>query len=261
MQRDRFGTLGLLAAAGTLLVILADRLIAEGLNSAGRFWFSASVRGTLLALVVVAAGLAAHRFGWSRDYVGRAWTLFFITYLGLFAAEMLRRFAPGEAMAYQVVLIAANVAAIGAYWLMSRSMSAAGLEYYGSPWRRIAYLTLAAILAVALVQKSILTATSAGSFVSALADLITFLLVAPLLLTAFAFRGGQLFWTYAFLTVGTFGWMFNQGASTVIRLAGGSDSPIRTGRIAGFAIACLFIAAAALAQWLAGARAKAEVAA
>ncbi len=84
--------------------------------------------------------------------------------------------------------------------------------------------------------------------VSVLADLITFILVAPLLLTALSFRGGRLFGVYALLTAGTIGWMINQGSGTVLTFLGMTGAT-RAGQMFGFAMACACIASAAYVQW------------
>lgn len=253
-----FRNIGLAAAAGILIVALLHLFLFPTLGEDARFWYTAISRTSLLALVALASAFAAHRFGWWREYVGRAWTLFFVEYTVLTISEVLRRFFPDLHLASEICVIVANLAGIGAYLLMARWLHAAGLQYYGSPARKILFTVLALALAVALCYSPILSglqslrsdSPSPGSIVSPLADVITFVLVVPLLLTAFALRGGQIFWIFAFLTTGTIGWMVNQGAATIIRLIGGGEDAIRAGRMFGFAMACLLIAAAAITQRL-----------
>ncbi len=81
-----------------------------------------------------------------------------------------------------------------------------------------------------------------------LSDLITFILVVPLLLTALSFRGGRLFDVYALLTAGTIGWMINQGSGTVLTFLGLAGAT-RAGQMFGFAMACACLASAAYVQW------------
>jgi len=258
-----FRSIAIAAAIGVLIVAALHLLVVPRLGEDSFFWFNAATRTGLLAMVAVAAALAAQRFGWWSEYVGRAWTLFFVEYSVLTISEVLRRTMPDAALASEICVVLANLAGIGAYILMARSLSAAGLSYYGSPAKKYAVIALALILAVALCYSSIvagfesLTSTepSPGRLVSPLADVITFVLVAPLLLTAFALRGGQMFWMFALLTTGTIGWMINQGAGTIVQYLGGGDAATRTLRMTGFAMACFLIAAAALTQWLAAQRA------
>jgi hypothetical protein len=255
-----FRSLAVAALAGVLFIALLYFFLFPALDTQSRFWFSAVSRTLMLALVAVAAGLAAHRFGWWNEYVGRAWTLFFVEYAVLTVGEIIKRARPEAQFASEICVVAANLAGIGAYLLMARSLRAAGLEYYGTPARKALVTLLAFGFAIALCYVPIVSAlesvrTNPGALVSPVADVITFVLIAPLLLTTFALRGGQLFWMFAFLTTGTMGWMVNQGAGTILRLLGGGDDAIRTGRMTGFAMACFLIAAAAFTQWLAAQRA------
>lgn len=258
-----FRSIAIASFLGIVAVAILYMAVFPNLGEAARFWFNAISRTLLLAMVALAAGLAAHRFGWWGEYVGRAWTLFCVEYTVLALGEIARRAIPNAAIVSEICVVVANLAGIGAYVLMARSLAAAGLAYYGSRAKKAAFMLLALALAVALCYSPILEALrslrtsdpSIGAFVSPLADVITFVLVAPLLLTTFALRGGQLFWMFAFLTTGTVGWMVNQGAGTIVTLAGGSENAVRTGRMTGFAMACFLIAAAALTQWLAAQRA------
>lgn len=257
-----FRSIAITAAVSVALFAVLDALLVRGLSTDSRFWYSAVTRTTLVAMVAVAAGLAAHRFGWWSEYVGRAWTLFFIEYAVLTVSEILRRGFPDAVLANQICVVVANVAGIGAYVLMARSLAAAGLDFGTSRAGKVLVTAIAVVLAVALCYAPIVSGLQSlqsgeprpGDLVSPLADVITFALVAPLLLTSFALRGGQLFWIFALLTTGTIGWMVNQGAGTLVGLAGGGDAAIRSGRMTGFAMACVFIAAAALTQWLAARR-------
>lgn len=255
-----FRPIAIAAAAGVVCVALLYLFVFPSLTEASRFWFTAVARTAMLAMVAVAAGLAAHRFGWWSEYVGRAWTLFFVEYGVLTIGEIIKRARPDAQFASEICVVVANLAGIGAYLLMARSLRAAGLEYYGSPAKKIAVTAIALGVAIALCYAPIVEAlqsvrSNPGALVSPLADVITFVLVAPLLLTTFALRGGQLFWMFAFLTTGTMGWMVNQGSGTILRLLGGGDDVVRTGRMTGFAMACFLIAAAAFTQWLAAQRA------
>jgi hypothetical protein len=258
-----FRRIAVVAACAVLLFAILETSLVPGLAITFRPWYTTITRTVLLAMVAATAALAAGTFGWWGEYVGRAWTLFLVEYSVLAVNTLLRRRAPSAGLALEATLIVANLAGIGAYWLMARSLTAAGLRYYGSTAKRVAVILLALLLAIVLCQSSILEAwhsidagqPQAGRLVSALADVLTFVLVAPLLLTTFALRGGQLVWVFGFLTTGTIGWMVNQGATSIAHTFGGGDRVARVIRNSGFAMACLFIAAAALTQWLAARRA------
>jgi hypothetical protein len=220
-------------------------------------------RIVLYLLAAIASGVAAARFGWWREHIGRAWTLFSLEFVCLLINYILRRTASGASVALEATLIAANLAQIIACWLMARVLTSAGIGYMISPVKRT-LLTLAALaVAVLLCHDSLLNQWNSlaagqlhpGSLISTLADVITFTLVAPLAISAFTLRGGQLSWIFGFLTVSVFGWMVNTGAESIASPFGGSAVALRDIRLAGIAIATLFNAAAAAAQVLASTRA------
>lgn len=264
-----FRSLTITSAAGVILFVLLDCFLFRTLDERSGFLWNASARTALLAFVAFAAGLAASRYGWWSEYLGRAWTLFFTGYSLLAIGEVLRRTISDAHIPTQLALIGANVALVAAYIVTARSFRAAGLDFGASRTRTWVATGLSLAIALALCLDPILTAWSRlvqgigqpSYLVSPVADVITFALVAPLLLSAFALRGGQQFWVYALLTTGTIGWMVNQAAAGTLALLGVTDtSTIRAGRMLGFATACFFIAAAAIAQWLAGQRATGTVA-
>lgn len=255
------------AVASVAVLTLADLFLRSSLDDRGRFWYYVVVRTGLFAVVALSAAVAANHFHWWSEHVGRGWGLFCIAYGVLVASEITKRFFPQRTLAQELLLGVANLALIGAYWLFARSFRIAGIRYYGSAFRRHGIMLVVTVLAVLLVWGSARMAIDSlgtaqphpGQLVSALADLITFLLSALLLLIAISLRGGSLFWTFALLTIGTFGWMFNQGSAHVLHWLG-RDGAIAAGRNFGFTMACCFIAAAALVQWAEASRgAVAEV--
>jgi hypothetical protein len=254
-------SIGIWAASVVVMLAALDVIVVGRLGARASFWYYAVARMALFALVAICAGATAGKFRWWSEYAGRAWTLFLIAYSLLTVSEFARRFFPERPTTKEALVAVANLALIGAYALMARSLSAAGLHYLGSIGKQILFVVMAAALAVALCQGSLLTELDSiragnphiGSLISVLADMITFLLVAPLLLTALSLRGGQVFWIFAFLAAGTFGWIVNQAAGSVLGSLG-LQAAIRTGRMVGFALACSFISAAALTQWLAAQR-------
>jgi len=265
----KFRSLAILAGVAATIVVTADTLVYQTLDRTVRPFYTTGLRTLLLLLVAVAAGLAANRFGWLREYVGRAWTCFFAAYSFLAASEVIRRATGGTTLASQLCVIAGNIAIVIGTALVARSFNAAGLDALTSRTRMVVATAVSLLIALALCYDAIVVnfrATLAGqemasALVSPLADVITFALIAPLFLSAFALRGGQVFWIFALLTTGTMGWMLNQGWDIMAPAVGlDTEQIIRAGRIAGFAIACVFIAAAAFTQWLAARRAGQAVA-
>jgi hypothetical protein len=258
-----FRTLAVVAATAVILFAILDSILFAAMGSDTRLLYNGLARTAMLAVVAAAAGLAASKFGWWSEYVGRAWSLFFTAYTVLTVGEILKRFVTGPSLASEICVVVANIALIGAYIMTARSFHAAGLDL-GTTRSRMVIATLGSLLiALALCLEPILGAwrdlrngaLTPGPLISPIADVVTFALVAPLLLTAFALRGGRQFWMFALLTTGTIGWMVNQGSATIVRIVGGGSEAIRAGRMTGFAMACFFIAAAALTQWMAANRA------
>ena len=261
-----FGRIGVGAACAVVLVVLLDGFLVPELSAGARFWYGTLNRVTLYALGALAAGMAASKFGWWSEHVGRAWTLFCVEFLLLLANYIVRRTFPDARLVLNASLVVANLAQIAAYWLMARTLTAAGLDYYGSRLKKILIITAALGVAILLCYSSLATEWESihaglvrpGRLFSVLSDMITFVLIAPLLVTTYALRGGRLFWIFGFLTLSVFGWMVNQAGTPIGVLLGGGGEAARVVRIAGVAVASLFNAAAAVTQRLAADRAMRE---
>lgn len=253
---------GVAAICGVMVLVVLDLLVVGDLTEASRLWYVATLRIVLYSLATILAGLAAAQFGWLSQHLGRAWTLFSLEFLLLLVNYIVRRTAPDADLALDLSVIGANGVQVAAYWLMARSLNAAGIGYLTSQSKRILLTLLALAVAVLLCYSSLLAEWQSiragdvriGSIVSVVSDVITFTLIAPLAMSAFALRGGQLFWIFGYLTLAVFGWMLNQSASALTEYFLVGDDPLRTIRGAGVAIATLFTAAAAATQWLAARR-------
>lgn len=243
-------------AAVVVLFTIADFVVYRLLGEQARLLYRGGVRVAWMAVVAVATAAAAAQFRWWGDYMGRVWSLLFVEYLCLTVSETIRRFVPNAAPVGRGAVVIGNLAGIAAFWLLARSLHAAGLHYGGTRTAKLGFFTLGALLAAVLVlepslheiQRLLAGTGEVDRTVSVLADLVTFILVAPLLLTALSFRGGRLFGVYALLTAGTTGWMINQGSGTVLTFLGMAGAT-RAGQMFGFAMACACIAGAAYVQW------------
>ena len=247
-------------AAVIIIFTIADSVLYRLLGENARLIYRGSVRVSWMAVVMVATAAVAARFRWWGDYIGRVWSLLFVEYLCLTVSETIRRFVPSPSPIATPIgrgaVVIGNLAGIAAFWLLARSLHAAGLHYAGTRSTKLAFFAIGAVLAAVLVlepsiheiQRLLAGTGEVDRAVSVLADLVTFILVAPLLLTALSFRGGRLFGVYALLTAGTIGWMINQGASTVLTFLGMAGAT-RAGQMFGFAMACACIAGAAYVQW------------
>jgi hypothetical protein len=242
-------------AAVVILFTVADTVLYRLLGEHAQILYRGSVRVAWLAVVMIATAAVAARFRWWGDYIGRVWTLLSVEYLCLTASETIRRFAPSLSPIGRGAVVIGNLAGIAAFWLLARSLHAAGLRYSGARSLKLGFFAIAAVLTAVLVLepsvrevRRLLAGTGElDRAVSVLSDLVTFILVAPLLLTAHSFRGGRLFGVYALLTAGTIGWMINQGSGTLLTFLGMTGAT-RAGQMFGFAMACACIAGAAYVQ-------------
>jgi hypothetical protein len=221
-----------------------------------------------LAKTAALVGCAAAALRFARgDYLRVAWLLLAQCYLLILVNDVLLRAGMG-ALAHEpwapwasgVVIFVANVGQLIGTVMIARVWRVAGFELAGSPTVRRA-VVLAAI-AIALVSAGDLAYTSArdiahgqaGASVdlfSSVADIISFALIAPFLLTAIAFRGGSLGWTWALLTASLFGWLlFDATLSFGARVSSNPDAVKRISESARL-LACSFGMAAGLAQRMA----------
>jgi len=246
-----YRTVSVSVAVAVVALTAIDAFIVYKLQEPGRFIGHVVLRLFCFGIASLAAGLAAQRYHWWDEYVGRAWTLLFILYALITVREAINRLAPEAGAAGEALVIAGNVAAVGAFWLFGRVLHSAGLEFYGSRMLKIGVFLVAVAIACALVLPTIISSLTdampgirrASSLASAAADMITFILVAPLLLTVWSFRGGQLSWIYGFLALSTIGWMINQAANDLL------PAPIiRDGQMFGFILACASVTAAGYSQ-------------
>lgn len=228
-----------------------DAFIVYQLEDPARYVGHALARGVALGAAAIAAAMAAARFHWFAEYIGRAWTLLSVLYALLTISYALGRMHLAGPAASDVMVIVANVAAVGAFWLFGTALRSSGLAFYGSAAVKLAVFVGAVAVAGALVLPSIIDVLTgdatglafAADLVSAAADMLTFILVAPLLLTVWQFRGGKLSWVYGFLALSTIGWMVNQAADDLL-----PKLIVRDAQMLGLFLACASIVAAAYSQ-------------
>lgn len=221
-----------------------------------------------LAKSVALVGCAAAALRFARgDYLRTAWLLLGQCYLLIILNDVFVRaglgiFAdrPWAPVASGSVVFIGNASQLVGTVLIARVWRVAGFELAGSPLVRRAVVVAA--IAIALVAAGDLVYTSARDVAhgqsaalvdlfSSLGDILSFALIAPFLLTAIAFRGGSLGWTWALLTASLFGWLsFDATLSFGGWVSANPDSVKRIGESARL-LACTFGMAAGLAQRMA----------
>jgi len=124
---------------------------------------------------------------------------------------------PWTALANGILTIVANLSAITGAWILARAWRVAGLTLPGSRRTQVAVYVTAfalAVLAAGTPLPSYVREMSRGEITenlmwtaSSIGDIVSFSLIAPMLLTALALRGGALSWPWAFLTASLVSWL------------------------------------------------------
>jgi hypothetical protein len=182
----------------------------------------------LAAIGSAAAGVRFLR----RDYLRSAWLLTCASFSLLFVKDLVfgigwrsmgSEFPISVAWTRGALTIAANVCGgIGAL-LLARAWQVAGLLLPGSRLARFGVLVAATVLALATAGAATLgdlRDVFAGyvqriPFVASdLGDIVELIIIAPVLLTALALRGGLLAWPWTLMAASQIGWLLYDAAGT-----------------------------------------------
>ena len=245
-----FAVAALLAAGGAFAAVLAAE------NEVGK----------LLAMIGgFSAALAFER----GDYLRRAWFYTGLCYLFLLLGDVatMPLFA-AHVSEHQLELVAGACAVLGnatsvlGTWMLAHAWNVAGLDEADDAARARGRLLFAAAVVVALAitgwpfvhDVRALAAGDLGASVniaSDLGDTICLALVAPVLRTALALRGGTLRWPWGLLTLSGVAWLAYDAASGVVELLHVEKARwlILTEALRG--LACAFMFSAGMAQRIA----------
>ena len=156
-----------------------------------------------------------------------------------------------------VLVTGANVSQVIGTAMLARAWKIADLALPGTGRSRAVVVGVTAALALALAGPAVvssvgrmasgdLLATSGAA--SALGDMISLCLIAPLLLTALALRGGLIGWPWALLTSSYVAWLFYDAMIGLGPQLGLDARGVRTGSEAFRALGCTFGFSAGMAQ-------------
>ena len=216
----------------------------------------------IAAIGCIAAALAFER----GDYLRRAWTYSGTCYALLLVADafgvpmMSARLGQHPAGVMQGTLVVlANAMSVLGTWMLAQAWTVSGLDDDDGPERarRRAIFGFAALLALAITGWPLvhdvrgLMAGDAGSLASVASDLgdaVCLALVAPVLQTAMAMRGGVLWWPWGLLTASGLAWVLYDAGSDLMDALHFQGSQLVVGSEALRAIACGSVLAAGLAQ-------------
>ena len=189
------------------------------------------VRGQLLLVRVLAIfGCIAAARAFSRgDHLRTAWLWLAAATVIVLARDLLRlppislppSSAGGAGWVIAGLGVASNLALLAGVWLLARAWKVAGIPLPGGRGGAIAVTVAAAALALFFAGPGALEhgarsgadIASVTLFVSAVVDILSLCLLAPLLLTAIALRGGPVAWPWALVTASTFSWLLYDAAA------------------------------------------------
>ncbi|EYF00153.1 hypothetical protein [Chondromyces apiculatus] len=214
-----------------------------------------------------AAGALAAALAFERgDYLRRAWGLQALYMLLLARDAVLRGIPAGSPvlgvqveLVDGVVVIVANVAGVAAAWMMARAWAEAGFEMPAPRWQKLLVGGVALGVAVGCMGAPLvhdIQALAGGdlsrikSVVSTVADMASTSLIAPVLLTVLAMRGGILVWPWGMFAASMVCWLVFDAGSLVIDVAAlrASGSWTLVAWEGSRVLACGFAGAAGLAQ-------------
>jgi hypothetical protein len=217
----------------------------------------------LATSVALLGGLAA-AFAFDRgEYLRRAW-LFVAAAIALAWSTAYLSPLGFEAMGETPLLVlravlvsASNLSLIVGVYMLARTWRVAGLTLPGPTLGKVAVVAATILLAFGLAGPGIVTfggrllggdLTAAAGAASAFGDMVTLILIGPLLLTALALRGGLFVWPWALLTTSCVAWLFYDSFYTIGPMLGLSQEAARIGYETCRALGCTFGGAAGLAQ-------------
>ena len=226
------------------------------------------MRGEIETVKVLAlAGAWAAMLAFERgEYLRRAWFMSGLCYGLLLLRDV--TFAPpmvgvlGDVNTVYVrsfFVLSANLSAVIGTFMIARAWKVAGLELPGSRWAQGLVIGGAIVIALTLTGPSTVNdvrrviggdVRACEAVASDLGDIVSLCLIAPVLLTAIALRGGLLRWPWALFTASMLSWLFYDAAYSL----GSSvtvDSPGHRAITEAFrALACCYAFAAGVAQRL-----------
>lgn len=249
-----------------VLYLLAQALVPDG-DARTRFFVVEIAAAKFLALVGCVVAASSYRRG---EYLHLAWTLVGLDYGLLFAKDLLfgktvrlPSLAGGDAeLARAACVIVANAAGVIGSWMMARVWHVAGIALPGSKASQRAALAVGVAIAVAVVGWGAwkdLQQTLTGDresligLASDIGDIISFSLIAPILLTAIAMRGGTVGWSWALITASNLAWLLYDVTWSFERYWHASPVMVRTAAELWRGLACTMAFSAGLSlRWAIG---------
>jgi len=256
---NRFHVLAALPLAWGALFLALDAVFFGGPGYTAFLRTEVEIAKALTLCGSWAAALAFERGAYQR----RAWFLIggcmaLLLTRDLTLLPFFRRFdARNLALVAGVLVALANLSQVVGTWMLARTWKVAQLALPGSASAQWLTVALVGLLAAAFAGPSVLRSggpllqgdlSRAAVVFSALGDMVSLWLIAPLLLTALALRGGLFGWPFALLTASYVAWLGYDALGVIGADLGLSAHASRTGSELFRALGCLFGFSAGLAQ-------------
>jgi hypothetical protein len=222
-------------------------------------WYKTFLRIEIeLVKVLFLAGalIAALKFN-PGEYLRRAW-LFTGGCLLILLIRDITLFIPFDIVILDASLsILANVSGVIGAYMLAKAWRVAGLELPGARWGQIAVQVAALGLALMVAGPAVVLSVrkvAAGDhsalimFASGFGDIICLYLIAPVLMTALALRGGLLGWPWGLMATSMSCWLFYDAVAVVGPYVGADEGSVKIMAEICRSQACLFGFLAGLAQ-------------
>lgn len=216
-----------------------------------------------LAKTLSALGMFAAAFSFRRgEYLRRAWILSAMCMVFLLLRDVfLLSWFEGLSLPIDTIrgmlVVLANASLVWGTFLLSRAWKVAGLELPGTRASRhlvfgaaVIWTLLIAGPAIVSNLQTLLRGDPEGlvGMTSSIGDVAALILIAPLLFTALALRGGSLSLPWWLLTASMVGWLFYDATLEMLPYLSASPHAVRLTSEFFRALGCLFGMSAGLAQ-------------
>lgn len=235
-----------LIAALPVVVCVAAYAALQSLVGRGAEMGGVYRMGALLARVAAAAGCAIAAAQFDRgDHMRKAWITLSVAFGILVVNALLfgaashmtaRSLSSVAEVGSGVLVAAANLAMIAGELGVARTWNLAGLDLQVSKPVRTASFVGSLVIALVIVggtawgdvhQVAQGHYDALSSLGSDLGDVVSLAVLAPILLTALALRGGTLAWPWGLIVVGTLAWLLADGSGAVAAVLEVSPSAVK----------------------------------
>jgi len=245
--------------AWALVFIVADLLVQ---GTGGYRIFLRTEIELVKGLALIGCLAAAFSLG-RGEYLRRAWLFMGGCMLFLLLRDLTMLPAIESSTGYidliqGILVVLANISVIIGIFMLAQAWRVAGLELPGTKGQRWVGIVIAVLLAAALGGPGVVNnltelaggdASALTGMAMALGDMISLILIAPVLFTALALRGGLFGWPWWLLTASLISWLLYDGVLEMGPYLGAGEQAVKTVSEMFRALACMFEFSAGLAQY------------